>query len=117
MIKINDLSDTLVKELVKEHLNNMAVHSLPESRHALDATELIKPDISFYCAREGIHLAGCGALRELDDTHGEIKSMKTADHYLRKGVGKQILTHLINEAEKRSYSRLSLTTYNRTAFS
>jgi putative acetyltransferase len=53
---------------------------------------------------------GCGALKELDAGHGEIKSMRTAASYLRKGVGSFLLQNIISEAKHRGYRRLSLET-------
>jgi putative acetyltransferase len=61
-------------------------------------------------------LMGCGALKELDPTHGEIKSMRTASAHLRKGVAAALLTHILEEARKRSYRRLSLETGSMEAF-
>ena len=65
---------------------------------------------------EGDELLGCGALKEIDPHHGEIKSMRTAETHLRRGVGTRILEHLIEEARRRSYRRLSLETGSMAAF-
>jgi hypothetical protein len=51
--------------------------SPPESVHALDLEKLRKPEITFWSAWEGSLLLGCGALKELDRKHGEVKSMRT----------------------------------------
>lgn len=61
-------------------------------------------------------LLGCGALKELDPYHGEIKSMRTAKEHLRKGVAKKLLQHIVEEAKKRGYQRLSLETGSMDAF-
>ena len=61
-------------------------------------------------------LAGCGALKELDAQHGEIKSMRTAAGHLRKGVGSFLLQHIISEANRRGYRRLSLETGSMSYF-
>src|SRR5579859_3279046 len=58
----------------------------------------------------GQQLAGCGALKEIDPAHGEVKSMRTAKTHLRKGVASMLLQHLIAEARRRGYGRLSLET-------
>ena len=55
-------------------------------------------------------LAGCGALKEIDRRHGEIKSMRTAQAHLRKGVASIVLEKIISEAKARGYQRLSLET-------
>ncbi|KHD86230.1 acetyltransferase [Heyndrickxia ginsengihumi] len=107
-IRRDDLTGQKVKELVAEHLGGMAQHSPPESIHALD--ELQKPEITFWCAWEEDDLLGCGALKELNDDHGEIKSMRTTSEHLRKGVATQMLKHIIDEANRRGYKRLSLET-------
>src|SRR5436309_14659024 len=109
-IKIDDLSGAEIYELLQEHLRNMRRHSPPESVHALDIEALRKPDITFWTVWEGDELLGCGALEELDSQHGEIKSMRTTSLHLRKGVAKNLLKHILEEAQRRGYSRLRLET-------
>ena len=92
------------------------MHSPPESVHALDVESLCAADITFWTAWDGSALLGCAALRELDPRHGEIKSMRTAREHLRKGVAAAMLEHLILEAERRAYARLSLETGSMQAF-
>jgi putative acetyltransferase len=84
--------------------------SPPESRHALDLAGLRQPAITFWTIWDGAELAGCGALKALDERHGEIKSMRTAYAHQRKGVAATMLRHIIAEAESRRYRRLSLET-------
>jgi putative acetyltransferase len=115
-IKKDDLTGPEIAELVMDHLRNMAIHSPPESRHALNLDGLKKPDITFWSAWEGEGLVGCGALKEIDDQHGEIKSMKTSSSHLKKGVAKRLLQHIIEEAKRRGYQRLSLETGSMDAF-
>lgn len=107
---MDDLSGPEISELLREHLRCMALVSPPQSRHALDVEELRSPDITFWSIWNESELAGCGALKELDERHGEIKSMRTAYAYQRKGVASQVLRHLIEEAKRRGYRRLSLET-------
>ncbi len=109
-IKVDDLTDPRIHELLDEHLQNMRAISPPESVHALDLDELRTPDITFWTAWEGDELLGCGALKELDAEHAEVKSMRTASEHLRKGVAKQILSHIIGESVGRGYGRVSLET-------
>jgi putative acetyltransferase len=115
-IMVDDLSGPEVAHLLDEHLQNMAMHSPPESRHALNLEGLRKPEITFWSAWEDGHLVGCGALKELDELHGEIKSMRTSSSHQRKGVAKKVLQHIINEARQRGYHRLSLETGSMAAF-
>ena len=115
-IIIDDLTGHEIAELIGEHLHTMTLHSPPESIHALSLDHLKKPEITFWSAWEQGELVGCGALKELDQQHGEIKSMKTSSQHLRKGVAKQMLEHIIMEAKKRGFKRLSLETGSMDAF-
>jgi putative acetyltransferase len=115
-IKKDDLTGAEVAALIGEHLQNLALLSPPESRHALNLDGLRKPEITFWSAWEQAELVGCGAIKELDGQHGEIKSMRTSSSYLRKGVAKRILEHIIKEAVRRGYQRLSLETGPMDAF-
>lgn len=115
-IKIDDLTGPEITELIREHLLGMALNSPPESIHALNLEQLKGPEITFWSAWEGNELLGCGALKELDRQHGEIKSMRTATSHLRKGVAKRMLEHIIEEAKRRGYTRLSLETGSMKAF-
>jgi putative acetyltransferase len=90
--------------------------SPPESVHALDVSKLKGPEITFWTVREGLMLLGCGALKELDSEHGEIKSMRTAVAFRGRGAGRAVLAHMITEARKRGYRRLSLETGSQEAF-
>lgn len=115
-IKVDDLSGPEVAELIREHLHGMTLHSPPESIHALGLEALRQPEITFWSAWEGDQLVGCGALKELDQKHGEIKSMRTASAHVRKGVAKRVLQHILEEAKRRGYRRLSLETGSMAAF-
>jgi putative acetyltransferase len=115
-IEVDDLSGPEVRALLGEHLSNMHELSPPESVHALDVTGLQSPDITFWAVWEGTVLMACGALKELDATHGEVKSMRTPQQLRRRGAGRALLTHIINEARMRGYSRLSLETGSMEAF-
>ena len=115
-IKVDDLSGPEVAALLQEHLDDMHRHSPPESVHALDLDKLRQPEITFWTVRSGDKLAGCGALKELDPTHGEIKSMRTSYEFRGKGAGKFVLRHILDEARARGYKRLSLETGSMAAF-
>lgn len=105
-----------IAELLGEHLAHMRTISPPESTHALDLQGLCLPDVTFFAAREGGVLLGCGALREIDPAHGEVKSMRTAAAHLRRGVASLVLERIIAEARARGYTRLSLETGAQDAF-
>ncbi|HEY0544756.1 MAG TPA: GNAT family N-acetyltransferase [Pyrinomonadaceae bacterium] len=115
-IKIDDLTGSAIYELLQEHLRHMLLLSPPESVHALDIEELRQPEITFWTVWESGELLGCGALKELDSQHAEIKSMRTSSSHLRKGVAKNLLKHILAEAMRRGYSRLSLETGSMPAF-
>ncbi|MDF2910281.1 MAG: family N-acetyltransferase [Sporolactobacillus laevolacticus] len=115
-IKRDDLTGSQVIELIREHLQGMVKNSPKESIHALDLDALRKPEITFWSAWDGEELLGCGALKELDDQHGEVKSMRTSSAHLRKGVARQVLQHIIEVAKQRGYQRLSLETGSMDAF-
>ena len=109
-IRIDNLSSPEVIGLLTEHLRCMADVSPPESRHALNLDGLRQPQVTFWSIWDGTDLAGCGALKELDPQHGEIKSMRTAAFHLRRGVASTMLQHLIKQAKQRGYRWLSLET-------
>jgi len=115
-IQIDDFTRSEIHELLQEHLRSMATLSPPESVHALDIEGLRKPDITFWSVWENGELLGCGALKELDSQHGEIKSMRTSALHLRRGVARNLLNHIIQEATRRGYRRLSLETGSMKAF-
>lgn len=115
-IKLDDLSGSQIREFLAEHLRCLAAVSPPESRHALNLDGLRKLDVTFWSVWKGAELVGCGALRELHPEHGEIKSMRTAPGCLRQGVGSFVLKHMISEARRRGYRRLSLETGSMSSF-
>jgi putative acetyltransferase len=115
-IEIDDLSRPEIHALLAEHLQSMYALSPPESVHALDIEKLRQPGISFWSAWEGATLLGCGALKELDAKHGEVKSMRTPEALRRRGAGRAILAQLIAVARARGYERLSLETGSMAAF-
>jgi putative acetyltransferase len=115
-ILVDDLSRPQVIGLIAEHLQGMAEDSPPESIHALNLDGLKKPEITFWCAWEDEELLGCGAIKELNKEHAELKSMRTAKKHLRKGVARNILSHIIEVAISRGYKRISLETGSMDSF-
>jgi putative acetyltransferase len=115
-IRVDDLSGPEIRALIQEHLRSMFLHSPPESVHALPIDALRAPEVSFWSVWQGGELVGCGALKELDARHGEIKSMRTASGHLRKGVAARMVQHILEEAARRGYRRLSLETGSMAAF-
>ena len=110
-IRIDDLTDPKIHKLLEEHLEHMRSLSPPESVHALDLDALRRPEITFWTIwSEDGALMGSGALKSLGDGQGEIKSMRTAEAHRGKGVGRAMLGHIVAEARKRGFQRLSLET-------
>ena len=115
-IEVDDLTRTEVLALLNEHLSNMYELGPPETVFALDAGRLRSPDITFWTVWDEGLLLGCGALKELSPTHGEIKSMRTPQALRGKGAGRAMLAHILDAARKRGYKRLSLETGSVDAF-
>ncbi|CAI6078533.1 GNAT family N-acetyltransferase [Cohnella sp. JJ-181] len=115
-IIVDDLSGPEIAALLEEHMRGMLEDSPPESVHALDLEGLRKPEITFWSAWDGPSLMGCGALKDLGGGHGELKSMRTASAHLRKGVAGRVLGHIIEEARRRGFERLSLETGSPDSF-
>ncbi len=119
-IKIDNLQGPEIHALLQEHLRTLSMHSPPESMHALDIEALRSPDITFWTAWSddtGIaQLLGCGALKQLDAEHAELKSMRTDAAHLQKGVAQALLTHILEAAKQRNIKRLSLETGPMEAF-
>lgn len=110
-ITVDDLSGGDVIALLEEHLADMYATSPPESVHALDVTKLKASDITFFAARTlENELAGCIAIKRLDENNAEIKSMRTPKAARKKGAAKQLLLHLIEYATQTGYTNLWLET-------
>jgi putative acetyltransferase len=102
--------------LLQRHLDFADEHSPPEDVHALDVDGLLSSDITFLSAREGGMLLGVGAIKELDPTHGELKSMHTLSDSRGRGVGRTVLRALLEIARERGYTTVSLETGSMAAF-
>ena len=101
-IEVDDLSRPAIHNLLDEHLRNMRALSPPESVHALDLEKLRHPDITFWSAWDGELLLGCGALKQLDASAGEVKSMRTPEARRGRGAGRALLAHIIGAHHRRS---------------
>lgn len=112
----DDATGPEIRALIALHLDAMFATSPPESVHAMGIYRLRAPDVTLWSLWEGDDLLGCGALKQIDAAHGEIKSMRTAPQALRRGVGTALLTHIIAQARARGYQRLSLETGTGSTF-
>ncbi len=108
-IRQDDPTAPHVAHLLAYHLQEVG-DVMGEYAFALDATGLSSPNVTFWTAWHDDTLVGFGALKQLDDTHGEVKSMRADPAARGTGVGRAMLNHIIAEARKRGYARLSLET-------
>ncbi len=115
-IEIDDLSRPQIGALLEEHLASMRRISPPESVHALDVDKLRRPEVTFWSAWDDATLLGCGALKTLDASHGEVKSMRTPERLRRRGAGRALLATIVETARARGLRRLSLETGSQPAF-
>ena len=99
-----------VRALLDQHFAEMRAGSPPEACHVLPIEGLRRADIRFFTVRENGALLGCGALKRLEAGHGEVKSMRTADAALGRGVGQAMFDQLLRVARSQGMSRLSLET-------
>lgn len=109
-LRLDDLSDPRIADFLEDHLRDMRATSPPESVHALDLDGLRRPEIAFWSAWDAGTLVGCGALKRLDAAHAELKSMRVAASRRRGGIATSILVHLLAEARRAGYRRVSLET-------
>ncbi|MBL0914788.1 MAG: GNAT family N-acetyltransferase [Sphingopyxis sp.] len=112
----DDLSGAAIRALLEVHFAGMLANSPAESCHFLDFEGLRSDGVTFWSIHKDDELAGCGALKMLDSAHGEIKSMRTAEAFLRQGVAAHMLVHIMDEARARGLARLSLETGSGPAF-
>ena len=112
----DDLWSPESQALVAEHLSGMDANSPPGHVHALALEALRAPQVTFWTARLEGALCGCGALKELDSSAGEIKSMRTRARYLKRGVAQALLDIILNTAQERGYTDLFLETGTGAAF-
>lgn len=109
-IVVDDLSGAEIVAFLQEHIEEMRAISPPESKHALDLDGLRQPDVTFWSVYDGERLLGCGALKKLDDSSAELKSMRTARAAKRQGVASALLQHIVAEAGRCGFTRLYLET-------
>ena len=111
-----ELDSVDVQALLDFHFREMRGTSPPDACHVLPIDGLRDPAVTLWSVREDGELLGVGALKELGDDHGEIKSMRTAPAAVGRGVGRSLLLHIISEARSRGHKRLSLETGSTEVF-
>ena len=99
-----------VHELLSKHFVELRAASPEGSAHVLDIPGLKVSSIKFWSLWQDENLIGCGALKFLDESHGEFKSIRIHDKFRNKGYGINVINHLINEAKKLKIKKLSIET-------
>ena len=116
VLRLDDLSGEPIRRLIARHLQGMRENSPPESVHAFDIDRLRNPSVTFWSAWVGDAIAGCGALKRMDAANGEIKSMRVADAFLGRGIGRAVLEHIVAQAGAMGLRTLWLETGSADAF-
>jgi putative acetyltransferase len=109
-IRRGDLTDPRIIALLSHHYDKCHEVTPKCSAHVFTVEKLAAPDIDFWAAWDGDTLLGVGAMKPLDPTHGEVKSMHTSGDARRRGVGSAMLMHIIETSRARGLTRLSLET-------
>jgi putative acetyltransferase len=109
-IVVDDLTGPEIAAFLDEHVQQMRAITPLESKYALDLGALRAPGITFWSMWDGDVVVGCGALKRLDVGHAEVKSMRTSPRRRRSGIAARLLDHIITEARRMGYARLSLET-------
>lgn len=107
---LGNFDNAEVNALLLKHFKELRSVSPEGSAHVLDIPGLKVDSIKFWSLWEEENLIGCGALKFLDKSHGEFKSIRVVDEYRKRGYGFKIINHLINEAKKLDIKKLSLET-------
>lgn len=115
-IAVEDVDAPGVHAILEAHLAFANEVTPVGAVHALDLDALRAPEITFWTARANGDLAGVGALKELDRTHGEVKSMHTAAAWRQRGIARALAGAILAEAERRGYERVSLETGGTSEF-
>jgi putative acetyltransferase len=109
-ITVDDLSGPRIAEFLEDHVQEMRSITPLESKHALDLDGLRQPGITFWSVMDGDALVGGGAIKRLDEFHAEVKAMRTASRRTRSGIASMLLEHIVSEARRMGFTRLSLET-------
>ena len=116
VIAVDDPRIDDVRTLLDRHMAFAREVTPPDHVHAMEVDDLVDPDVTFFSARRGGVLLGVGALKRLDETHAELKSMHTSEAVRGRGVGRAMVDHLLAVAAERSYQRVSLETGTMDSF-
>ena len=113
----NNFDNPEVNELLNKHFTELRSVSPEGSTHVLDIPGLKVSSIKFWSLWQNNNLIGCGALKFLDNNHGEFKSIRIVDRFRKNGLGIKIINHLINKAKKLNIKKISVETGSGDFFS
>ena len=105
-----------VAQILEIHHNFCTSTTPADCCHVLNVSQLISPQIDVFAARLDGECVGVGALRVLNETHGELKSMHTLEKARGQGVGRAVVEHISEFAKSKGITRLSLETGTNDAF-
>jgi putative acetyltransferase len=117
VIVVDDLSSAQIAGFLHEHVQEMRSSAPLDSDHTIDLDGLREPGVTFWSAWDGESVVGCGAIKSLDPVHAELKSMRTAPARKRNGIASRLLEHILTEAKRMGFTRLSLETGSAEFFS
>jgi putative acetyltransferase len=109
-ISVDDPRKPELRALLERHLAFCLSETPPEHSFALDVNRLLDPAVTFVSYRDGGTVLGVAAIKELDAASGEVKSMHTAAAARGRGVGRALLSHLLEVARARGYQQVFLET-------
>lgn len=102
--------------LFQRHTQDMHADTPPESIHMMPRETLVHPDIDFFVLRDGGRPVGMGAIKRIEDGHGEVKSMHVLTEERGRGLARLLVDRMIDSAQARGYARLSLETGTQEMF-
>lgn len=105
-----------VADLVTRHFEMMKAQTPSESCHVMSADDLFAAGAKVFAARDDTATLGIAALKPLDPTHGELKSMHTRAEARGRGVGAALVQTILAEGRALGMSRISLETGSETPF-
>ena len=114
--RVDDLTSPATQELVKRHLEGMHASSPACSVHAFDIERLRQPGVTFWSGWVDGDIAVIGALKRLDRTNGEIKSMRAADAFRGRRAGRAMLDHILAEGRWMGLTHICLEAGSAPAF-
>ena len=105
-----------VADLMNRHTEMMRAQTPPQSCHVMSADDLFAAGAHVFALRNEGAMLGIAALKLLDSTHGELKSMHTKAEARGLGVGSALVQRILTEAGGLGLTRISLETGSEEPF-